>query len=46
MVWTELSKHGAKITWDDVCTPLKGGIGIKNIVVWNKASMARQKDSL
>lgn len=55
-VWsgTELNKHGVKMAWEDVCCPLKeGGLGIKNVVVWNQESMvrhlwdiARKKDSL
>ena len=55
-IWSgpELNKNGAKVAWADICCPHKeGGLGIKDIVVWNKASMvrhiwdlARKKDSL
>lgn len=47
-VWTgtDLKKFGAKVAWNEVYTPKKGGggggdIGIKNIGVWNKACMVR-----
>jgi hypothetical protein len=29
----------AKVAWDKICFPKKGGLGIKKIEVWNKASM-------
>lgn len=30
------------VAWDEVCAPKKeGGLGIKNIYVWNKACMVK-----
>ncbi|GJR98086.1 RNA-directed DNA polymerase, eukaryota, reverse transcriptase zinc-binding domain protein [Tanacetum coccineum] len=50
----ELTKGKAKIAWANVCKPKKeGGLGIKNLAVWNKAMLAKhiwniavKKDSL
>jgi hypothetical protein len=25
-----------KVAWSDVCFPKKGGLGLKNLEVWNK----------
>ena len=51
---TDLKKYGSKVVWEEVCCPKKeGGLGIKCIVMWNKACMlrhmwdlARKKDSM
>lgn len=33
---------GYKVKWDDVCAPKdEGGLGIKDIEVWNKASISK-----
>ncbi|XP_074374701.1 uncharacterized protein LOC141715118 [Apium graveolens] len=33
-------KGGAKVAWDDICLPKEeGGLGLKNMVHWNKARM-------
>lgn len=43
-IWsgTKLKKYDAKVDWDDVCCPKKEwGLGIKCIVVWDKACMLR-----
>ncbi|KAL2235579.1 UNVERIFIED_CONTAM: hypothetical protein Sindi_1290100, partial [Sesamum indicum] len=32
----------AKVAWKDVCKPIKGGQGIKNIGILNRASMAKK----
>lgn len=35
-------KHRAPIAWDQVCKrPNQGGVGIKEILAWNKANMAK-----
>lgn len=49
-----MKKYGAKVAREEVCSPKKeGGLGVKNILVWNKAQMirhlwdlARKKNSL
>ncbi|KAL8100644.1 hypothetical protein AgCh_032776 [Apium graveolens] len=34
------SKGGAKVAWDDICLPKdEGGLGLKNMVHWNKARL-------
>lgn len=36
----DLKKNGDKVAWEDAYCPHKeGGLGVKDIVVWNKASM-------
>jgi hypothetical protein len=30
-----------KVAWSDVCFPKKGGLGLKNLEVWNKSSILR-----
>ncbi|XP_052477259.1 uncharacterized protein LOC128032617 [Gossypium raimondii] len=38
----ELSAKGVKVGWDKVCYPkVEGGLGLKNLSVWNKACMMR-----
>lgn len=49
-----MRKFGAKTTWEEVCCPKNDGrLGIKSVVIWNKALMvhhlldlARKKDYL
>ena len=38
---TDLKKFGAKVAWEDVCSPKEGNLRIKNVYVWNKACMVR-----
>ncbi|XP_028057939.1 uncharacterized protein LOC114261825 [Camellia sinensis] len=39
---SELKKYGAKVSWDKVCSPKKGGdLGLKSMGVWNKAVIAK-----
>lgn len=39
---TDTNSMGAKVAWKEVCTPKKsGGLGIKDLVSWNKALMIR-----
>ncbi|KAJ9557048.1 hypothetical protein OSB04_011662 [Centaurea solstitialis] len=38
----ESSKGRNRVAWSDVCTPLRaGGLGFKNLAVWNKALLAK-----
>ena len=38
----ETKTHGAKVSWDRICSPRKdGGLGFKSISVWNKAAIAK-----
>lgn len=33
-------KNGAKVAWETVCLPKsEGGLGVKNMVEWNKAQI-------
>lgn len=33
---------GAKVAWNKVCQPkTKGGLGLKDLTIWNKANVAR-----
>jgi hypothetical protein len=38
----EDSKAHAKVSWNKICTPKRGGLGIKNHEAWNIASMLNQ----
>lgn len=43
-LWTglELKQTGAKVAWDKICAPVKeGGLGFKNMEVWNKAAVSK-----
>ncbi|TYI11953.1 hypothetical protein ES332_A09G241900v1 [Gossypium tomentosum] len=38
----EFSAKGVKVGWDKVCYPkVEGGLGLKNLSVWNKVCMMR-----
>ncbi|KAK2649162.1 hypothetical protein Ddye_016651 [Dipteronia dyeriana] len=38
----EVNRKGSKIAWSDICVPKKeGGLGIKDLSLWNKALMIR-----
>lgn len=43
MVWSSDLKHsGAKVAWHAVCVPKEeGGLGLRMLKTWNKASMMR-----
>ncbi|GFZ14380.1 hypothetical protein Acr_24g0005700 [Actinidia rufa] len=39
---TELKSSGSNVAWDDICGPkYEGGLGIKEVGVWNKATIAK-----
>jgi hypothetical protein len=39
---SDLSYGNAKVAWDTICFPKKeGGLGVKNIEVWNRESMVK-----
>ncbi|GJX32724.1 RNA-directed DNA polymerase, eukaryota, reverse transcriptase zinc-binding domain protein [Tanacetum coccineum] len=39
----ELTKGKAKVSWDSVCKPRdKGGLGIKNLQLWNEVILVKQ----
>lgn len=50
----ELKRTTAKVSWEDVCQQMaEGGLGIKNVIIWNEAAMMKhlwnvysKKDSL
>lgn len=47
-LWNGVSNSalGAKIKWEDVCKPkTEGSLGLKDLNVWNMASIARQFSS-
>lgn len=38
--WNLIEKSSVKMTWQEVCSPKReGGLGIKNIILWNQACM-------
>ena len=37
----EMKSSGAEVSWEEVCLPKDEGLGIKDIGVWNKASVAK-----
>ena len=43
MWWgVELKHTGAKVSWEDVCLPkAEGGLGIKNVEIWNEATISK-----
>lgn len=51
---SDLSKNGAKVAWQDICSPKKGGgLRVNDVFVWNNActmkhlwDLTRKKDSL
>lgn len=43
-IWSgcDLRKHGAKVSWEKVCSPKsEGGLGFKSLEVWNKVAIAK-----
>jgi hypothetical protein len=38
---SDLSYSNAKIALDTICLPKKGGLGVKNLEVWNRAAMVK-----
>jgi len=43
-IWgtNETRRKQALVSWNEICTPKKyGGLGMKNLELWNKASIAK-----
>ena len=39
---SDFSYGNAKVAWDTICLPKKeGGLGVKNLEVWNRTSMVK-----